>query len=66
LNGIRHFMREFTAMSVNEHLRDQVETTGGSPKLTKREVELVRFVLERPGGWGPELQAPPSTEGEMT
>jgi hypothetical protein len=51
LNGIRHFLREYTATAVKEHLRSQLEETG-SPELTKKEVELVRFVLERPTGWG--------------
>jgi hypothetical protein len=51
LNGIRHFLREYTAMAVKEHLRSQLEETGGSPELTKREVELVRFVLDRPTDW---------------
>ena len=57
-------MREFTAMSVKEHLRAQVDGTGDSPRLTRREVELVRFVLERPRAWGSEVDAPHSTEGE--
>jgi hypothetical protein len=52
LNGIRHFLREYTATAVKEHLRSQLEETGGSPELTRKEVELVRFVLERPTGWG--------------
>ena len=51
MNGIRHFLREYTATAVKEHLRSQLEETGGSPELTKKEVELVRFVLERPTGW---------------
>ena len=52
MNGIRHFLREYTATAVKEHLRSQLEETGGSPELTKKEVELVRFVLERPTEWG--------------
>lgn len=52
MNGIRHFLREYTATAVKEHLRSQLEDSGGSPELTKKEVELVRFVLERPTGWG--------------
>jgi len=51
LNGIRHFLREYTATAVKEHLRSQLEETGGSPELTKKEVELVRFVLDRPTDW---------------
>ena len=44
-------MREYTATAVKEHLRSQLEETGGSPELTKKEVELVRFVLDRPTDW---------------
>lgn len=51
MNGIRHFLREYTATAVKEHLRSQLEDTGGSPELTKKEVELVRFVLDRPTDW---------------
>jgi hypothetical protein len=59
-------MREFTAMSAKEHLRSQVEDTNGSPELTKREVELVRFVLARPSGWGPRVDVPASQGGDST
>lgn len=52
MNGIRHFLRDFTATAVKEHLRSQVETTGGSPRLTKNEIELVRFVHEGSFDWG--------------
>jgi len=44
MNGIRHFLRDFTASAVREHLRSQIEATDGSPRLTKNEVELVRFM----------------------
>ena len=64
MKGIRHYMREFTAMSVKEHLRSQLEDTGGSPELTTREAELVRFVLERPVGWGTAVESP--GEGRAT
>jgi hypothetical protein len=64
VRGIRHYTREFTAMSVKEHLRSQLEDTGGSPELTAREAELVRFVLERPAGWGPTVESP--GEGRAT
>jgi hypothetical protein len=47
LNGVRHFLRNFTATAVKEHLRSQLEDTGGSPELTDKEVELVRFVRDR-------------------
>jgi hypothetical protein len=44
MKGVRHFMREFTATAVREHLRSQVEDRDGPPQLTKKEVELVRYV----------------------
>ena len=58
---IRHFLREYTATAVREHLRSQLEDSGGSPELTKKEVELVRFVLDRPTDW-----AVVGTEGSGT
>jgi hypothetical protein len=44
-------MRNFTATAVMEHLRSQIEDTGGSPELTKKEIELVRFVREGSFDW---------------
>ncbi len=44
MKGIRHFMRNFSATAVKEHLRSEIEATGGSPDLTKNEIELVRFI----------------------
>jgi hypothetical protein len=49
LKGIRYFMRNFTATAVREHLRSQLDDTGGKPELTPKEVELVRFIRERSG-----------------
>jgi hypothetical protein len=49
--GVRHFLREFTATAVKEHLRSQVEDHAGSPELTKKEIELVRFVREGSYDW---------------
>lgn len=66
LQGIRYFLRNFTATAVKEHLRSQLEDTGGSPSLTQREVELVRFVLERPSGWGLEVGSPASEGKESS
>ncbi len=51
MNGVRHFLRNFTASAVKEHLRSQVETTGGPPELTDNEIELVRFIREGPFDW---------------
>jgi hypothetical protein len=45
MKGIRRFLRDFTATAVREHLRSAIEATGGSPDLTKNEIELVRFIL---------------------
>ena len=44
MHGIRHALRNFTATAVKEHLRSQLEDTGGAPNLTDKEVELVRYV----------------------
>ena len=52
MNGIRHFLRNFSAAAVREHLRSQIEAASGSPDLTKNEVELVRFIHESPFDWG--------------
>ncbi len=46
MKGIRHFMRDFTATAVREHLRSAIETSGKAPDLTKNEIELVRFVCD--------------------
>ena len=50
MKGIRHFMRNFTATAVKEHLRSQIEDAP-SPELTPKEIELVRFVRDRPVEW---------------
>jgi len=51
MKGARYFLRNFTATAVREHLRSQIEESGGSPELTKNEVELVRFVCEGSFDW---------------
>jgi hypothetical protein len=51
MKGIRHFMRNFSATAVKEHLRSEIEATGGSPDLTKNEIELVRFIYEGSFDW---------------
>ncbi len=60
MKGIRHALREFTASAVKEHLRSQLEETGGRPQFTKNELELVRFVRERSSDLGPPPAEPPS------
>jgi hypothetical protein len=37
--GVRYRLRQFTATAVKEHIRAQIEDTGGSPELTKNEIE---------------------------
>jgi hypothetical protein len=51
MKGIRWFLRNFTASAVKEHLRSAIETSGGSPDLTRNEIELVRFICEGSFDW---------------
>jgi hypothetical protein len=46
VHGVRHFMRNFTATAVKEHLRSQLEDTGGAVNLTDKEIELVRYIRD--------------------
>jgi hypothetical protein len=61
MRGIRYFLRNFTAGAVQEHLRSQIEDTGGSPKLTPKEIELVRFVRDGSLDWGKFLPERPNS-----
>jgi hypothetical protein len=56
-------LRDFSASAVKEHLRSQIEAPGGSPDLTKNEVDLVRFISEASFDWGAYL-AERSSRGE--
>ena len=47
MKGIRYALRNFTALSVKEHLRSQLEREGSGAELTPNEVELVRFAADR-------------------
>jgi hypothetical protein len=47
VKGIRYALRNFTALSVKEHLRSQIERAGNEAELTPNEVELVRFAADR-------------------
>jgi hypothetical protein len=47
MKGIRYALRNFTALSVKEHLRSQIERDGSGAELTPNEVELVRFAADR-------------------
>ena len=40
-------LRNFTALSVKEHLRSQIEQAESEAELTPNEVELVRFAAAR-------------------
>jgi len=51
MRGIRYGLRQFTATSVKEHIRSQIEDTGGSPELTRNEIELVRFIRDGEFDW---------------
>jgi hypothetical protein len=51
MKAIRHFMRNFSATAVKEHLRSEIEATGGSPDLTKNENELVPLIYEGSFDW---------------
>src|SRR5581483_6250022 len=46
VKGLRYLLRNFTALAVREHLRDQVEQAGSRAELTPNEVALVRFAAE--------------------
>ena len=47
MKGIRYYLRNFTALSVKEHLRSQIERGEAGAELTPNEVELVRFTADR-------------------
>lgn len=59
VKGVRHVIRDFSAAAVKEHLRSAIEASGGSPDLTKNEIELVRFIYEGSFDWGAFLAARP-------
>ena len=44
---IRYAIRNFTALSVKEHLRSQIDQLGSDAELTPNEVQLVRFAADR-------------------
>jgi hypothetical protein len=48
VKGIRYVLRNFTALSVKEHLRSQIEQAGSEAELTPNEVELVASRLIAP------------------
>ena len=43
MKGLRYRLRNFTALSVREHLRSQIERSENGAELTPNEVALVRF-----------------------
>ena len=46
MHAIRHALRNFTATAVKEHLRSQLDDTGGAPNLTDKEIELLRYIRD--------------------
>jgi hypothetical protein len=69
IRGVRSFLRSFTASAVKEHIRSEIEATGGAPRLTEKELELVHFIRKGPFDWdalleqssGPEVLEPEHT-----
>ena len=51
MNGLRHFMRNFTALAVREHLESQVDERAEAPELTRNELDLVRYVVAGQYDW---------------
>jgi hypothetical protein len=51
LRGVRHALRNFTALAVREHLRSETEANGGAAHLTDNELALVRFIVEGTFDW---------------
>jgi hypothetical protein len=51
MRGLRYLVRQYTAMAVREHIRSQVEGSGGKRELTANEIELVRFIRESRVDW---------------
>jgi hypothetical protein len=49
MKGLGYQLRNFTALSVREHLRSQIECSGGKAELTPHEVALVRFAEDHLG-----------------
>ena len=47
MKGPRYLLRNFTALSVKEHLRSQLDGPESKTELTPNEVELVRFAADR-------------------
>jgi hypothetical protein len=47
MKGPRYLLRNFTALSVKEHLRSQLEEAGDEAELTPNEVALLRFTEAR-------------------
>ena len=44
-------MREYTATAVREHIRSAIEDADGPPELTRKEIELVRYIRGEPPDW---------------
>jgi DNA-binding FrmR family transcriptional regulator len=61
VKGIRYAVRNFTALSVKEHLRSQIEEAGSDAELTPKEAELVRFAIARSDRLGELADRSPTT-----
>ena len=59
MHGIRHFLRNFTATAVKEHLRSQIEDAGDAPNLTDKEMDLVRYIRDDSVRWDAIAQGEP-------
>jgi hypothetical protein len=51
MHGVRHFLRNFTARAVREHLESQVQAHAETPALTDNELDLVRYVVAGQYDW---------------
>ena len=51
MKGVRHALRNFTALAVREHLRSETEARGDAADLTSNELELVRFIVQGTFDW---------------
>ena len=63
MKGVRHFLRDFTATAVREHLRSEIEATDALPALTRNEIELVRSARVEQDATGDLTSGPAQSRG---
>jgi hypothetical protein len=63
-DGHQTIPAEFHSIRREEHLRSEIEATGGSPDLTKSEIELVRFIYEGSFDWARSWPSVPAPDEE--